>query len=84
MTSSMETCSALLAICAGNSPVTGRRPLTRVLDVFFDCAWVNNRKAGDLKRHIAHYDVTVMHAIINDRDLQDILTSVLAMYEQMS
>ena len=36
----METFSALLAICAGNSPVTGespaQRPLTRSLDVFFD------------------------------------------------
>ena len=24
-------------------------------------AWVNNREAGDLRRHRAHYDVTVMH-----------------------
>ena len=36
----METFSALLAICAGNSPVTGefpaRRPVTRSFDVFFD------------------------------------------------
>ena len=36
----METFSALLAICAGNSPVTGefpaQRPLTRSFDVFFD------------------------------------------------
>ena len=36
----METCSALLAICAGNSPATGefpaRRPVTRSFDVFFD------------------------------------------------
>ena len=36
----METCSALLAICAGNSPVPGefptQRPLTRSFDVFFD------------------------------------------------
>ena len=23
--------------------------------------WVNNRKAGDLRRYRAHYDVTVMH-----------------------
>ena len=32
--------------------------------VFFICAWindwVNNREAGDLRRHRAHYDVTVM------------------------
>ena len=36
----METFSALLAICAGNSPVTGefhaQRPVTRSFDVFFD------------------------------------------------
>ena len=36
----METSSALLAICAGNSPVTGefpaQRPVTRSFDVFLD------------------------------------------------
>ena len=36
----METFSALLALCAGNSPVPGefpsQRPVTRGLDVFFD------------------------------------------------
>ena len=36
----METFSALLALCAGNSPVTGefpaQRPVTRRLDVFYD------------------------------------------------
>ena len=36
----METFSALLAICAGNSPVTGesptQRPVTRSFDIFFD------------------------------------------------
>ena len=35
----METFSALLAFCAGNSPVTGefpsQRPVTRIFDVFF-------------------------------------------------
>ena len=28
--------------------------------------WINNREAGDLRRHRAHYDVTVMRAVIND------------------
>ena len=46
----METFSALLAICAGNSPVTGevpaQRPMTRSFDVFLN-GWVNDRKAGD-------------------------------------
>ena len=36
----METFSALLAICAGNSPVTrefpAQRPVTQSFDVFFD------------------------------------------------
>ena len=36
----METCSALLARCVGNSPVTGefpaQRPVTQSFDVFFD------------------------------------------------
>ena len=36
----METSSAILALCAGNSPVTGefpsKRPLTRSFGVFFD------------------------------------------------
>ena len=64
----METFSALLALCAGKSPVTGdfpaQRPMTRSFDIFFICAWtngwLNNREAGDSRRHRAHYDVTVM------------------------
>ena len=36
----METFSALLALCAGNSPVTGefhaQRPVTRSFDAIFD------------------------------------------------
>ena len=32
----METFSALLAICVGNSPVTAQRPVTPSFDVFFD------------------------------------------------
>ena len=61
----MEIFAALLAICATNSPVPGefpsQRAVTRSFDVFFDLnAWVNNRGAGDLRRHPAHYDVIVM------------------------
>ena len=42
----METISVLLALCAGNSPVTGefptQRPVTRSFDVYFDLC-VNKR-----------------------------------------
>ena len=61
----METFSALLAICAGNSPVPGQfpaqRPVTRSFDDFFDLC-LNKRlgEAGDLRRYRAHYDVIVM------------------------
>ena len=68
----METFSALLVLCAGNSPVTGdfpsERSVTRNFGVFFDLRLnkVNNRDAGDLKRHHAHYDVAVMEtAFVN-------------------
>ena len=41
-----------------------QRPVTRSLDVSLISAringWVNNREAGDLRRHSANYDVTVM------------------------
>ena len=64
----METFPALLAICAGNSPVPGefatQRLVTRSFDVYFDLrpnnGSVNNCKAGDLRRNHAHYDVIVM------------------------
>ena len=65
----METFSALLAICAGNSPVPGefpaQWPVTRSFDIFFDLRpnndWVNNGKASDLRRHRAYYDVIIVH-----------------------
>ena len=68
----IETFSALLAICAGNSPITGefpaQRPVTWSFDVFFDLCLnkrlINNREAGDLRRHHSHYDVTLMNGAI--------------------
>ena len=74
----METYSALLTICAGNSPVAGefptQRPVTRSFDVFFDLRlinhWVNNREAGDLRCRHAHYDIIVMGKCQTDADLQ--------------
>ena len=66
----METFSALLALCAGNSPVPVNSPhkgqWRRALMFSLICArindWVNNREAGDLRRHRGHYDVNVMVA----------------------
>ena len=64
----METFSALLALWAGNSPVPVN-PLRRgqwrgALMFSLICAWikgwVNNRKAGDLRRRRAHYDVILI------------------------
>ena len=67
----MKTFFALLAIYAGNSPVTGefstQRPVTRSF-VSLICAWingwVNNREAGDLRRHRVHHDITIIDATI--------------------
>ena len=65
----METFSALLALCAGNSPVTGefpsQRPVTLGFDVFFDRLGLNKRLSkhswfGDVRHHRAHYNVIVM------------------------
>ena len=64
----METFSASLAICAGNSPTSGefpaQRPVMPSFDVFFDLC-LNKRlrkqsEAGDLRRYHIHYDVIVM------------------------
>ena len=65
----MEIFSTLLAICAGtgdrwpvNSPHKGqwRGDLMFSLICAWINGWVNNGEAGDLRRHRAYYDVTVM------------------------
>ena len=64
----METFFALLAICAGNSPVPVNSPhkgqWRGALMFSLICAqingWVNNGGAGDFNRHRAHYDVIVI------------------------
>ena len=53
----METFSALQAICAGNSPHKGQWRGAWMFSLIYD--WVHTREAGDLRRHRAHYDVTV-------------------------
>ena len=67
----LDTFPALLTLCAGISPITGefpsQRPLTRSFDAFIDLRlnkrFRNNREAGDLRRHRAHYDVNAMYII---------------------
>ena len=64
----MDTFSALLALCKGNPSVTGefssQKPVMLSFDVFFDLH-LNKRlskqsRPGDLRRHRANYDVTVI------------------------
>ena len=70
----METFSALLALCAGNSPVTGdfpsQRPVTRSFGVFFDMrlykrlskqpwGWWVETPSRSLWRHCNKTDVRV-------------------------
>ena len=56
----------LLALCAGNSPVNSpnKGQWRGTLMFSLICAsrngYVNNRDAGDLRRHRVHYDVIVM------------------------
>ena len=60
--------SALLALCAWSSLVTGefptQRPVTGALMFSLICAWIsswaNNHEAVDLRRHRTHYDVIVV------------------------
>ena len=62
MTSSNGKLFALLALCAGNSPITGefpsQRPMTQSFDVFFDL-YLNKRLSKQSRS--THYDVTAMH-----------------------
>ena len=87
----METFSALLALCAGNSPVTGeflaQRPVTRSFDGFFyrrlnKSAPVHNREVDDLRRHRTHYNVTVMdHYLFQHYVPQQILEFIQNVYQ---
>ena len=64
----METFSALLAICAGTSPVPVNSPhkgqwrgalMFSLIPAWIN-GWANNREAGDFRRNRAHYDVIVI------------------------
>ena len=75
----MKTFSALLAIYAGNSSVSVNSPhkgqWRGALVFSLICAWIkvwiNNREAGELRRHRTHYDVIVIiycHASVTVQD----------------
>ena len=55
----IETFSALLAFCAGNSPVTGefpaQTPATGSFDIFFDRAHYDVIVMGHGNQHTKHY-----------------------------
>ena len=63
----METFSAQLALCAGNSPAPVNSPHkgpwrgALMLSLICVCinGWVNNREAGDLRPRCGHYDANV-------------------------
>ena len=67
----METFSALLAICAVNSPVPGEFPhkgqwrgaLMFSLIYARISGWVNTGEAGDFRCHHAHYDVIAVKVL---------------------
>ena len=68
---SMAQTVCMIMMTSSNGNITGHRriPRTKATDAELWCilwsapwinGWVNNREAGDLRRHCAHYDVTVM------------------------
>ena len=60
----MTSCSALLVLCEGNSPITGefssQRPVMWSLMFFlistWTNGWVNDRDVSDLRCHHVHYE----------------------------
>ena len=88
----METFSALLAFCAGNSPVTGefpsQRAVTRSFDVFFDLrlnkrlskqswGWWSETPSRSLWRHRNEYDVRPCYATFDGCTINKRLQQVL-------
>ena len=90
----METFSALLALCAGNSAVDSphkdqwREALMFSLICAWTNGWVNNCDAGDLRRHPAHYDVIVMYFInsswAHNRYVANIPFAMIWMFQSVS
>ena len=62
-----------------NSPHKGQWRGALILSLIFVWiyGWVNNRDAGEFRRHRAHYDLIVMISIINERRLHDSLIFIM-------
>ena len=86
----METFSALLAICAGSSPVPGefpaQRPVTRNFDVFFDLR-LNKRLSKQswgwwFETLSRHYHVIVMNLYIKAIFFQKIIVHISKLFRK--
>ena len=85
----MEAFSALLALCAGNSPVPVNSPhkgqWRGTLMFSFICTWihgwVNTCDAGDLRRHRGHYDANVMNHEPSSQIQRRALSSIMYLYQ---
>ena len=70
MTSSNGNIFRVTGHLCGEFPGDRWIPLTKASDAELWCflwsvGWINNREAGDLRRHCAHYDVTVMGKVLS-------------------
>ena len=87
----METFSELLALCVGNSPVTGefpaQRPVTRSFDIFFDLplnkrlskhswGWRFETPSRPLWRHVMIPSFTRQYGIATARQAANIMYAV--------
>ena len=84
----METFTILLALCVGNSLVTGefpsQRPMMKSFDIFFDLClnkWLNKQSGHQcLRCHHTHYDATVMARQVWVEELEQILDSQMLIH----
>ena len=85
----MEIFSALLAFCAGNSPVPVNSPhigqwreaLMFSLIYAWINDWLNNREAGDLRRHRGHCDVNVIYKQIDGLPTSPPLSKIVYVFK---
>ena len=91
----METFSELLALCAGNSPITGefplQRPVTKSLDIFFDLRrnkrlskrsrrWLFEMPSRSLLRHCNGYNVNALTVLSEEIFIGTVPWAILITY----